>query len=126
MAAKLICFLVWNGIRNGDLAWKMTTAPDNNHSGLELSVYPQIFATHKNSPYNECGRPCIPNAACSGIDLGYGCAGYLAPSPGLTGMVKLHAEMWRDHVCVTPPRPSRGERRGGGGPIVDARRVESG
>lgn len=123
MAAKLICFLVWNGIGNGDLAWKMTTATDNIHSGLELSVYLQIFTTHKKSPYNESGRPSIPNAACSGIDLGYG---YLVPSPGLTGMANLHTEMQRDHMCVTPSRPSRGERRGGGGPILDARRVESG
>lgn len=123
MAAKLICFLVWNGIGNGDLAWKMTTATDNNHSGLEMSVYPQIFTTHKKSLYNECGRPCVPNAACSGIDLGYG---YLALSPGLAGMANLHAVVRRDHVCVTPSRPSGGERRGGGGPILDARRVESG
>lgn len=55
VAAQLICFLVWNGIGNGDLAWKMTTATDNSHSGLELSVYPQIFRILKNSPYNESG-----------------------------------------------------------------------
>lgn len=123
VAAELICFLLWNGIANGDLAWKMTTATDNNHSGLELSVYLQIFKIHKNSLHNESGRPCIPNAACSGIDLGYG---YLAASPGLTGMANLHTEMWRDHMCVTPSRPSKRERRGRGGPILDARRVESG
>lgn len=109
MAAKLICFLVWNRIGNGDLAWKMTTATDNNHSGLERSVYPQIFTIHKNSRQNESGRPCIPNAACSGIDLGYG---YLAPSPGLTGMANLHTEMRRDHMCVTAEqRRAEGRRR---------------
>lgn len=112
VAAKLICFLVWNGIGNGDLDWKMTPATDNNHSGLELSVYPQIFTINKSSLCNEHGRLFILNAACLVIDLGYCCAGYLVLSPALIGMANLPREMRRDHMCVAAEqRRTEGWRR---------------